>query len=62
MATVRTPSQSHAFFQYPVTYLDKQHINGPALLSLNEQKLEALGVSNSIIKRKIIRWVKEGFP
>lgn len=39
-----------------------KNINGPALLSLNEDKLGLLGVSNNIIKRKIIRWVKEGFP
>ncbi len=36
-------------------------LNGARLLSLTQEQLATVGVTNSIIQRKLMRWIREGF-
>jgi hypothetical protein len=61
MAAVRTSRLPRCCLRYYLPHLADHRLNGPRLLDLTLPQLQAIGVTNSIIQRKLLRWIKEGF-
>lgn len=61
MAPFCPPRFPHQCLRYSSFHSASHRLNGPRLLALTLPQLQALGVSNSIIQRKLLRWIKEGF-
>lgn len=61
MVAVCTSRHTHSKLLYVFYHLAANKINGPSLLNLNTSQMNILGATNSIIQRKLMRWIKEGF-
>ena len=61
MARLHSPIFPSLIVQYQTPHSAAHRIHGPALTTLTEEQLILLGVTNNIIKRKFLRWIKEGF-
>jgi len=62
MALLHPPSSPRRLLPYIYFYPEHHHIQGSTIGSLTEQNLVQLGVNSPLIRRKLLRWVKEGLP
>jgi len=61
MVIIRSSPSFGSALSYLFFHLVSHRINGSALLKLNLPNLDSLGINNTILQRKMLRWIKEGF-
>lgn len=61
MAPFRPPRRTGSSLWYHFQHPAAHRLNGPRLLALKQEQLSSVGVTNSIIQRKLMRWIREGF-